>query len=364
MQLGSDEMEVVREEATAALAAWNVGPGEWQVTGAVRGSLSGGLRPVVEIDGWRYVLRRESLGLSEDDVSFRHDFMRHLRAEGLPVPEVRVRPSGGTYALVTGDIYELQEYRAGAAYDASGPEATERIEAAAATLGAVHQASAVFVAPPHRWPEERLPVPMAETYVEMVRQAAERDDVTQAVAAAATRVAEDALERVAAAARALDVVPGPPELHIHGDFQPHNLAFNAAELAAIYDFDAARWARRLDELAYALLCFSGLRDTGQGQVALLADDGLDITRAHAFLLAYGQVAPPAEEEAGLLGDAITLAFPVLVANGIAEDLVFADDFGGAPAEQEILPRLEWADAFWLWLDRYRDVLAEAWESAG
>ncbi|HEX9414639.1 MAG TPA: hypothetical protein VF916_14125, partial [Ktedonobacterales bacterium] len=54
---------------------------------------------------------------------------------------------------------------------------------------------------------------------------------------------------------------------------------------------------------------------------------------------------------------------VLVANGIVEDLVFADDFGGAPPAEAILPRLEWADAFWVWLDRYRGVLAEAWQTA-
>lgn len=363
MQPGPEELDAVRDEATSALDAWDVEPGAWRIVGAVRGSLGSELRPVVEIAGERYLLRRQPPNLTEDDVRFRHDFMRHLRAEGLPVPYLRARPGGSTYALVAGDLYELQEWREGVPYDATAPDATRYIEAAAATLGALHQASAVFADPPHHWPEERRPRAVAEAYIDLIRRAAQRDDLSPAVAAAAARVAEGATERVAAAADALALVPGPPELHLHGDYQPHNLAFNAAGVAAIYDFDAARWGRRLDEFAYALLCFAGLRDDPDAVPAPLSDDGLDILRAHAFLDAYGSVAPPAEEEAPLLGAAMALAFPLLVANGVAEDLVFADDFGAVPPEEDILPRLEWADAFWLWLDRYQGVLAEAWEAA-
>ena len=83
---------------------------------------------------------------------------------------------------------------------------------------------------------------------------------------------------------------------------------------------------------------------------------------HAYLSAYGHEAPAADGEAQLLADALTLVFPVVFANGIAEDLIFPDDFEDAPDEEDILARLNWADAFWLWLDRYRDTLAQAWEA--
>ena len=65
----------------------------------------------------------------------------------------------------------------------------------------------------------------------------------------------------------------------------------------------------------------------------------------------------------LLADALTLVFPVVFANGIAEDLIFADDFEDAPDEEDVLARLNWADSFWLWLDRTADTLAQTWESS-
>lgn len=363
MRPGPDELDAVRDEATAAMGAWGAPAGAWQVVGVVRGSLGAELRPVVAFEDQRYVVRRQPPDLREDDAHFRHAFMRHLRGEGLPVPPLRARPGGGTYAVVAGEIYELQAWLGGAPYDPDGPDTTRQIAAAATTLGALHQASAVYAGEPSRWPEGRSPQAVASAYLDLIQRAAARDDITPAVAAATTRIAESAAERIAAASQALGVVPGPPELHIHGDYQPRNLAFGADDTTAIYDFDAVHWARRLDELAYALLAFTGVRERAEGPAEPLAGDGLDILRAHAFLHAYGQVAPPAEDEAPLLGDAIALLFPVVVANGIAEDLMFADDYGGPPPEAEILPRLEWADAFWLWLDRYRGVLAEAWAAA-
>lgn len=359
---GPEELDAVRDEAVAALAAWDVDPGEWRVADIVPGSLGSGVRPVVEIAGARFLLRRQPPDLTEEDARFRHAYMRHLRAQGLPVPHLYPRPGGATYAVVAGDIFELQEWRPGAAYRADASDATALAEMAAAALGALHQASATFEGAPRRWPDERSPLAVAEAYVELLRRTSGRDNISPSVAATAARVAESAAEHVAAATRALAIIPGPPEVHIHGDYQAHNLAFAGGMVAAIYDFDASRWARRLDELAYALICFTGIRDEPDSPPGPLVDDGLDVLRAHAFLRAYGCVAPAAEGEAELLGDAMALAFPIVVANGIAEDLVFADDFGGPPPEEAILPRLEWADAFWLWLDRYRSVLAEAWQA--
>jgi Ser/Thr protein kinase RdoA (MazF antagonist) len=360
---GPEELDAVRHQAELALAAWALEPDDWEVVGAVPGSLGAELRPVIQIGPDRYVVRRQPPDLLEADVHLRHDFMVHLTAEGLPVPQLLVRPTGSTYALVAGDFYELQQWREGARYQSSALDAGSMIEAAAATLGALHQASAMFGGAPHRWPDDRAPHAVAMAYLDLIRQMSERPEITSAVASAAARVADACGERIAAAADALQQVPGPPELHIHGDYQPHNLAFAPHGVAAIYDFDAVRWTRRLDEVAYALMCFAGLRNEPEGMPGPLVDDGLDVLRAHTFLQAYGRVAPPAADEAALLGDAVSLVFPVVLANGVIEDLVFADDFGAPPPEEAILPRLAWADAFWLWLDRYRHVLAEEWESA-
>ena len=363
MRSSAEELDALRDIATAALTQWGVEPREWRVVGVVEGSLGTELRPVVELEGARYLVRRQPGGLSVEETRFRHAFMRHLGAEGLPVPGLRPRPDGSTYAVVADDIFELQTWRPGERFRAGAEDATRRIETAAACLGALHQASAVFEAPPARWPEQRTPEAVAAAYLDLLRQAAGRDDIAPPVAAAATRIAEGSAERVALAAQEVVVVPGPPELHLHGDFQPRNLAFAGDMVTALYDFDAVHWGRRLDELAYALLAFAGLRDNEDGTPGPLVDDGLDILRAHAFLRAYGRVAPPAEDEAPLLGDAIGLLFPVIVVNGVAEDFVFADDYDGSPPEDDLMARLQWAETFWLWLDRYRETLAEAWAQA-
>jgi Ser/Thr protein kinase RdoA (MazF antagonist) len=363
MQTETPDLESVRAEATTALEAWDLSPDAWRLAGTLYGSLGSTLRPVVEVEGQRFVLRRQPSDLGERDIQVRHAFSAHLAAEGLPVPWLRPRPGGATYALIAGEFYELQEWRAGEPYQPLGAAATAQAEGAAATLAMLHQASALFAGAPHVWPAERSSPALARAYLDALRQASERDGLTSAVSAALARIVTSATERVDAAALALDVTPGPPELHIHGDYQPWNVAFAGDMVVAIYDLDAVRWARRLDELAYALVDFSALADEPERTPAPLVADGLDAHRAHAFLRAYGQVAPPAEGEAPLLGDAISLAVPILLVNGLLEDLVFADEFGETPAEAQLLARLEWADSFWVWLDRYRGVLAESWQSA-
>jgi Ser/Thr protein kinase RdoA (MazF antagonist) len=231
-------------------------------------------------------------------------------------------------------------------------------------LGRLHQASAGFQWQPYRWPEERSADGLARSYIALIQQVAQHEGISVAVKSGLTRVAEACEGRREAAASALAVEPAPPQLHIHGDYQAHNLRFGAAEVSAIYDFDAARWDTRLLELAYSLLYFTGVRwDDAFSPTPPLVDDGLDILRVHRYLGAYGREAPPAEGEAPLLADALALVFPIVFVNGIAEDLIFSDEFETESDEEDALSRLHWADTFWLWLDRYRDTIAQAWESA-
>jgi Ser/Thr protein kinase RdoA (MazF antagonist) len=278
------------------------------------------------------------------------------------VPALLARPEGHTYAVVEDGIYELQEWLDGQPFVSGGPGSEARLEAAARTLGRLHQASAEFQWQPHVWPEERTSEAIAQAYIDMIRQRAESERLPEPVRAGLARVAEQASAQLDPAVEALLGVPRPPELHVHGDYQAHNLAFAPDAVSAIYDFDAARWDRRVDELAYSLLYFTGVRwDERPSLTPPLIDDGLDVPSAHRFLEAYGDEAPPAEGEARLLADALTLAFPVVFANGVAEDLIFTEDYGEPPDEQDALARLTWADSFWLWLDRYRGTLAQVWE---
>lgn len=360
----SDALASLQSEAREALTAWGLQPEQWRIVGAIAGAQGGLLRSVIEVEGARWVLRKQAPELTESDTRFRHAFMRHLADARLAIPMLRPRPDGHTWGIANDGIYELQAYLPGDAYISDGPEARGRLAAAAEALGALHQASADFAWQPSRWPEERSAAALAHAYTRLIRQASE-SATSSHIGAGLARVADGCEQRLASAADLLELgQPGPPQLHIHGDYQPHNLAFAGERIVALYDFDAARWEQRIYEVAYALFFFTGLRwDADSPLTPALVDDGLDILRVHSFLSAYGHEAPPAEEEAELLASALTLVFPIAFANGIAEDIVFASDFEGDLDEADALTRLAWADRFWLWLDRYAGALAQTWENA-
>lgn len=360
-----NDVVLLEDHAVEAMSYWGLKPNNWRVVGFVTSSLEGVSRPIMQIADERYVLRRQPEDLTENDTLFRHAYMRHLAAQGLPVPPLLPRPDGHTYAVTEDGIYELQGWSDGQPFTSDGPGCEERLEAAARTLGTLHQASADFQWQPHMWPEERTGEAIAQAYIELIRQRSEAAELPESVRNGLARAAATMAERLDPAVEALTAVPRPPELHVHGDYQAHNLAFGPDGVSSIYDFDAAHWDRRIDELAYSLMYFTGVRwDDNPSVTPPLVDDGLDILAAHRFLNAYGDEAPPAEGEARLLADALTLAFPIVFANGVAEDLVFTDDYSEPPDEEDALARLAWADAFWLWLDRYRDTLAQAWENGG
>jgi Ser/Thr protein kinase RdoA (MazF antagonist) len=359
-----DDLNAAREEAQAVLVEWGIPSAEIKIVGAVPGMAGAILRPVVEVNGRRYLVRWQSPELSEADLRFRHAFMAHLRDAGLPVPGLLARPDGTTHAIAENGIYEVQEWLDGRQFASEDAAGEAELEAAARMLGRLHQASAGFQWQPYRWPEDRSADELARSYIALIQQAAQREETSVAVKSGLARIAEACEGRREAAASALAIEPAPPQLHIHGDYQAHNLRFAPAEVSAIYDFDAARWDTRLLELAYSLLYFTGVRwDDAFSPTPPLVDDGLDILRVHRYLGAYGREAPPAEGEAQLLADALALVFPIIFVNGIAEDLVFPDEFETEGDEEDALSRLHWADTFWLWLDRYRDTIAQAWESA-
>ena len=358
-----NDVVMLDENAANTMSYWGLKPGDWRVAGMVRTGLEGISLPILQVADGRYVLKRQPDELTENDTVFRHAFMRHLAARGLPVPTLLPRPDGHTYAMLEDGIYELQAWRDGQPFVSDGPASDLRTEEAARTLAFLHQASAEFEWQHHTWPEERSPASLAAAYSGMIRERAATPGLSPAVATGLERVAIACEQRLDPALDALEEAPRPPELHVHGDYQAHNLAFNTTDVSAIYDFCAARWERRIDELAYSLLYFAGVRwDDTPGVTPPLVDDGMDILRAHRYLSAYGREAPPAEGEARLLADALALAFPVVFVNGIAEDVMYPDDFDEPPDEEEVLTRLQWADSFWIWLDRYRDSLGEAWES--
>src|SRR5262249_45653401 len=149
-----DEVVMLEDNAVEVLSYWGLKPGDWRLLGLIKSGLEGHTRPILEIGGARYVLRRQPPDLMENDTLFRQSFMRHLGVRGLPVPTLRPCPDGHAYAVVEDGIYELQGWLDGRRYITTDSGADDLLEAAARTLGRLHQTSADFPWQPHIWPEE------------------------------------------------------------------------------------------------------------------------------------------------------------------------------------------------------------------
>ncbi|HEX6796857.1 MAG TPA: phosphotransferase [Ktedonobacterales bacterium] len=403
----SERVEIARSEMATVLRYWAYRPEVWQVVGFttaadVRPYAALSIaHPIIEVTQARMVVRRQQMGLTENDVIARHAFMEYLAESGLPVPSLVGRGPGagagargttwaavpivpltdpqhasGVQYVIEQAIYEIQTYVPGRRFVTDGPAGEDDLVVAARTLAALHQASFAYAGPEHRWPRERAMGVLAGAYLTRIAEAGRQERrLSRPLAAGLRRLAREGARWGKAAEQQLAARHDLPCLLVHGDYQPHNLAFAPASdatdrVVAIYDFDAMHRDWRVAELAYALLAFAGLRwdePTNAGISAPnppLVAQGLDLDRAEAFLGAYGAVAPPRASEAELLGDALLLVLPIVFANGVAEDLVF---FGEQERPnhppRECGPHIAWAESFPDWIAAHRDALRDAWQHA-
>lgn len=391
------QVTVARHELTTVLRYWGQRPEMWQLIGFTASAtdplaptwLAPDAHPIVELMQSPVVVRRQSLNLSERDAIERHGFMRYLAERGLPVPALLERPDGSTYALaplvpltdpqqprgityvIENGIYEVQAYVTGRRYITDGPGEDMYLQAAARTLGVLHHVSLDYRAPARDVAHEHTFLAISTAYLRRltdIGQVAKAGGVPRSIATELRRLARETAPRLVAAAERLDARQDLPWLYVHGDYQPHNLAFADDRVRAIYDFETAHWDRRLLGLAYALMAFAGLRwedDDVSGMPSAtppLAEHGLDLERARAFLAAYGQFAPPEPGEADALADALLVVMPIIFANGVAEDIVFAHrEQRPAHPTRECLTHVAWAETFPEWIAEHGAALRAAWQ---
>lgn len=394
------QVTIARHELTTVLRYWGQRPEMWRIIGFTASAtdplapawLTPDAHPIVELMQTPVVVRRQSLYLSERDAIERHAFMRYLSERGLPIPALLERPDGTTYALaplvpltdpqqprgityvIENGIYEVQAYLTGRKYMTDGPGEEIYLRAAARTLGALHRASLDYPAPTRNRSRDREFLAISTAYLHRltdIGQIAKAIVVPRSITTGLRKLARETSPRLVAAAERLDARQDLPWLHVHGDYQPHNLAFADDRVCAIYDFETAHWDRRLLGLAYALLAFAGLRwedDSISGMPSAtppLTERGLDLERARAFLSAYGQVAPPHPGEADSLADALLVVLPIVFANGVAEDIVFAHrEPRPAHPSRECLMHIAWAETFPAWIAEHGAALHDAWQHGG
>ncbi len=362
-QMENDQEEESLLDLNEVMQAFGVTT--WENRGPLEEQGRNTLALLVDIEGERYILRERPEGLAGEDIQHRYSFQEYLQQSGIPVPSFRKTPQGQPFVIMHEDAFELQRWISGEHYTTINPRSLEWGEAAARTLGQLHQASQRYPGPRHQWPPEAQMGSIVQGYLNLARATAQSYPLPTVAAAL-----QDVIEHWEAALPAAMVSIGSgshlPELHIHGDYHAMNLRFDRSGVVAVQGLEASRWEKRLFEVAYALFSFSAIKWLpGETLTAPLVKRGFEPERMKRFLQAYHEVFPPTPEEAVLLADALVIMTPIAVANGPLEDLFYATETDNtsldSQASSSLLERLEWAGSLPQWLSRIRSALTEMWQ---
>lgn len=202
----------------------------------------------------RYLLKRRALG--QDDpysVALAHHVVNALLEAGFPAPPlVGTKRDNNSMLQMDGAVYEVFRFLEGEPYDRS-PEATQD---AGRVLALFHAALAPLNAELAARPSPPL---VARTYHAIEEMPARIDAARRRLNAPrlrSTLLALSGLYEAAAERTRLAGFDAWPATLIHGDFHPGNLMYRAGRVIAALDFDSARRAPAVIDLANALLQFS------------------------------------------------------------------------------------------------------------
>lgn len=287
----------------------------------------------------RFVVKRR-LEKSDDleRVAFSHSVQSHLVSKGFPAPPlVKTARSRGTVVIHGERLYELLGYVHGTRYDGS----VAQTAAAGAALARLHDILSGF-APPV------APARVAGKG-ELVR--AQLRVIGERGTSEARRVAsalEEAYARSEACLEALGV-GGWSEVVIHGDWHPGNVIFSGGDVAGVTDYDTARMAPRVVDVANGIMQFSITREEGHPRTW---PDHLDLDRFRAFRGGYHHVARVA------LGPEESRAIPALMVEAMVGESVGPIATTGRFAAIEGGAFLEMVGRKVVWIEREASRLSE------
>lgn len=258
-------------------------------------------------DKGRYLLKRRARGRDEPDkVAFCHAIQLHLAERQFPLPHlIGTRRHNNSMLQWEGRVYELFEYIKGTGYDGS-LEATHdsgRVLALFHKLlaeyepehesarGTYHNARGVFGA------LEQLPAKLREKYPD-----ADTGGRVTKLAEFLHASYRQAAERV----EQLGLAQWPQQI-VHSDWHPGNMLFRGSRVVAVIDYDSARLAQRVIDVANGALQFS---ITSAGDDPNNWPEYLDETSFKRFLIGYDSVYQ--DQPAHLLSSAELVAIPWLM----------------------------------------------------
>jgi Ser/Thr protein kinase RdoA (MazF antagonist) len=334
---------------------------QWKNQGPVESLTSSDQSIRVEIEGQPYILRERPQGPAETDIHFRYAFQQYLQEAGIPLPFYRLTPKGEPAVKIGEDYFELQQQIGGELFSTASKRSLEWVASAGGMLGRIHQASQHYTGTVYRWPAEAHIGALVQRYLSLARIRAEESQMP-ALSSALLEWVERWQEALPHAMVAIGAHHALPEYHIHGDYHALNLRFGPFGVSAVTGLEAARWEKRLFEVASALFYFSGLAWLpGSSATPPLLKRGFDPERMRTFLQAYGEYCSPVSGESALLTDALMIVSPLVILNGPLEDVFYAETELENTDVDTLLETLSWASGLPAWLGRIRRSLAEMWE---
>ncbi len=206
-------------------------------------------KAVIKTDRGRFLLKRRGLGShGTDRVAYTHALQQHLASRHYPLPKlIRTRTKRQTMLVRGEHIYELFDFIPGEAYDGS----LDATGDAGRALGFFHRILGSFIYKNYQpsWGTFHAAKGL-EPHLAQIR--AKIPD--PAVAPLLDRISAIYNE---AAARVENLgFASWPQQTIHGDWHPGNMLFRNARVVAVIDYDTARLAPRVIDLANGCLQFS------------------------------------------------------------------------------------------------------------
>jgi Ser/Thr protein kinase RdoA (MazF antagonist) len=251
----------------------------------------------VETAGGAWLLRTRGARTSSDEaIAFDHALRRHLVSRGVPTAAPLARRDGQTFTRLAGRAYEVYPFVAG----------LSRVEASAAQLQSAARGLAGFHRAAADFPLARSAPPLAQYATLGIPDMSERPEDPALLSCAYVQLAAGAQAgRFAEAAgcclewlRRLQEEFGPvtynrlPHVLTHGDYTLANLLFDECDvLVGVFDFDWARWAPRVRDLADGMYFIGAVRRTplDPGDIWSLTETAdFNVERCVLWLCAYGE----------------------------------------------------------------------------
>jgi len=299
-----------------------------------------------------WLLRTRGARTSTDEaIAFDHGLRRHLVANGIPTAAPVPTKEEKTFTRHEDKAYEVYAFLEGKPYGAAPPEAVihasstlARFHLVASTYAAARRSASLAQYGTLGFPEtsERMEDPLL---LEKVYEWVETLRVFRDYEAEAETCRKWIRRLLDAFGR--EVYDGLPHALTHGDYTPANLIFDdSGQVAGIFDFDWARWAARVRDVADGMYFFSADRRSPlqPSDIWSLTDTAdFQVERCVYWLRAYAEISPLTAEEIQSIPLAFAARWLSIRVEGMAK----------VPAKdrvrfcyRDVRDPLEWLDRHW------------------